>query len=50
MQPARKETTRFVCGQCGFASRKWLGRCPDCGAWDSLAEERQVAAARPGRS
>ena len=49
MQPARKETTRFVCGQCGFASRKWLGRCPDCGAWDSLAEERQVAAARPGR-
>ena len=49
MQPARKETTRFVCGQCGFASRKWLGRCPDCGAWDSLAEERQVAAASPGR-
>ena len=49
MQPARKETTRFVCGQCGFASRNWLGRCPDCGAWDSLAEERQVAAARPGR-
>ena len=49
MQPAWKETTRFVCGQCGFASRKWLGRCPDCGAWDSLAEERQVAAARPGR-
>ncbi len=49
MQPARKETTRFVCGQCGFASRKWLGRCPDCGAWDSLTEERQVAAARPGR-
>ena len=49
MQPARKETTRFVCGQCGYASRKWLGRCPDCGAWDSLAEERQVAAARSGR-
>jgi DNA repair protein RadA/Sms len=49
MQPAKKETTRFVCGQCGYASRKWLGRCPDCGAWDSLTEERQVAAARPGR-
>ena len=49
MQPARKETTRFVCGQCGFAGRKGLGRCPACGAWDSLAEERQVAAARPGR-
>lgn len=49
MQPAKKETTQFICGQCGYASRKWLGRCPDCGAWDSLTEERQVAAARSGR-
>ena len=49
MQPAKKETTQFICGQCGYASRKWLGRCPDCGAWDSLTEERQVAASRSGR-
>ncbi|MDX9833913.1 MAG: DNA repair protein RadA [Desulfobulbus sp.] len=49
MQPAKKETTLFVCSQCGFNSRKWLGRCPDCGAWDSLGEERQVIATRPGR-
>ena len=38
MQSAKKETLLFVCGQCGFESRKWLGRCPGCGAWDSLAE------------
>lgn len=43
MQPAKKEPTRFVCSQCGFVSRKWLGRCPDCGAWDSLGEQQQPA-------
>ncbi len=30
----------FVCQQCGSASPKWLGRCPDCQAWGSLIEER----------
>ncbi len=30
----------FVCQECGSQSPKWLGRCPDCGAWNSLVEER----------
>ena len=30
----------FVCQECGISSAKWLGRCPDCGAWNSLVEER----------
>ncbi|MCL1980305.1 MAG: DNA repair protein RadA [Proteobacteria bacterium] len=47
--PKKDAALLFVCGQCGFASRKWLGRCPDCGAWDSLSEERRPAANRPGR-
>ena len=29
----------FVCQQCGHQSARWLGRCPDCGEWDSLVEE-----------
>ena len=29
----------FVCQDCGYRSVKWLGRCPDCGNWNSLAEE-----------
>jgi DNA repair protein RadA/Sms len=33
------ERSRFLCQGCGFASPKWLGRCPDCGAWNSLVEE-----------
>lgn len=28
----------FICQQCGSQSRKWLGRCPDCGEWNSLVE------------
>lgn len=37
--------TVFVCQSCGAQARKWLGRCPDCGAWNALVEE---PAARPG--
>ena len=31
--------TRFVCQECGRSSPKALGRCPQCGAWDSMIEE-----------
>jgi DNA repair protein RadA/Sms len=34
----------FVCQECGAQSPKWLGRCADCGAWNSLIEERPVEA------
>src|SRR5215510_4382412 len=30
----------FVCQSCGNESQKWLGRCPDCGAWNSFVEEK----------
>lgn len=30
----------FVCQNCGHQSRKWLGKCPECGEWNSLVEER----------
>ncbi|MEI6245327.1 MAG: DNA repair protein RadA [Acidobacteriota bacterium] len=33
----------FACTECGSQSQKWLGRCPDCGAWNSFAEEKLVA-------
>ncbi len=31
--------TSFICGECGHKSSKWLGRCPDCGEWNSFEEE-----------
>ena len=38
----------FVCQECGSQSSKWLGRCPDCEAWNSFSEERQVEASIGG--
>jgi DNA repair protein RadA/Sms len=35
----------FACQECGSQSAKWLGRCPDCGAWNSFVEERAAEAA-----
>ena len=32
-------STVFVCQSCGAQARKWLGRCLDCGKWNSLVEE-----------
>jgi DNA repair protein RadA/Sms len=29
----------FACDRCGYQAPKWLGRCPECGAWGSLVEE-----------
>jgi DNA repair protein RadA/Sms len=34
-----KTKTRFVCQECGRTAPKALGRCPQCGAWDSMVEE-----------
>jgi len=30
----------FACNECGAQAARWLGRCPECGAWNSLEEER----------
>jgi DNA repair protein RadA/Sms len=37
-----KTKTVFACQECGAQSPKWLGRCPECGAWNTLVEERQL--------
>jgi len=30
----------YYCQECGYKSLKWMGRCPECGAWNSFIEER----------
>jgi DNA repair protein RadA/Sms len=42
-----KTKTFFQCQACGYVSPKWLGKCPDCGEWNTLAEEKKEA--RQGR-
>lgn len=34
-----KTRSVFSCQSCGYQSPKWLGRCPDCSAWNSFAED-----------
>ena len=36
--------SRFVCQECGYVASSWLGRCPECGGWNTLVEEAEVTA------
>lgn len=36
---AGKVKTAFVCGECGYESPKWVGKCPRCGNWNTMNEE-----------
>ena len=38
----KSKKTVFVCQSCGARAPKWMGRCPDCGGWDTFAEEREA--------
>jgi DNA repair protein RadA/Sms len=37
-----KLKTIYRCQECGFESSKWLGKCTDCGKWNTFAEEREM--------
>ena len=37
-----KTKTVYICGECGFESMKWLGRCPACGSWNTIVEDQQI--------
>lgn len=39
----------YTCQKCGYQSPKWLGKCPDCNAWNSLVEEQPISSAKPGQ-
>lgn len=34
-----RDKTRFFCTECGQESLKWVGKCPGCGAWNTMVEE-----------
>ncbi len=34
-----KSRTLYYCRHCGYQSAKWLGRCPECGRWNTFVEE-----------
>ncbi len=41
-----KLKTFYQCQACGYSSPKWLGKCPDCGAWNTLVEEKTSSGIR----
>lgn len=40
---SKANKTVFVCGECGYESGKWLGRCPQCDSWNTMVEEAVIA-------
>jgi DNA repair protein RadA/Sms len=36
-----KNSTIYECQNCGYSTAKWLGRCPECGGWNSFFEEKR---------
>ncbi|MGE5345169.1 MAG: ATPase domain-containing protein, partial [Acidithiobacillales bacterium] len=44
----KKPAIVFTCTACGAQAPRWLGRCPDCGAWNTLVKEK-AGTGRPGK-
>jgi DNA repair protein RadA/Sms len=47
--PVARRRSVFACTECGAQQPRWLGRCPDCGAWSSLVEEAAPGGDTPAR-
>ncbi|HBN30868.1 MAG TPA: DNA repair protein RadA [Rhodobacteraceae bacterium] len=45
-----KDKNIYVCNACGGTSSKWLGKCPDCGAWNSLQESVATDTGAPNKN
>ncbi|GGE01309.1 DNA repair protein RadA [Paenibacillus nasutitermitis] len=41
---------KFACTECGTESPKWLGKCPGCGEWNTMVEEKETVVKTPGVS
>ncbi len=37
-----KERITYICGECGYETAKWMGRCPSCNSWNTLVEAQTV--------
>ena len=39
-----KAKTIYVCSECGYETPRWLGKCPECGSWNTLTEQEAAPA------
>ena len=42
-----KEKTLFACTACGYETSRWVGRCPGCGAWNTMVESAPIVTGAP---
>src|SRR5688572_23103482 len=49
IKPMARDKVRYVCSNCGEASASWAGKCPQCGAWNTLQEQVVVERTAGGR-
>jgi len=42
-----KKKSQFTCQSCTYKTPKWMGRCPECGEWNSFVEEEEFSVAAP---
>lgn len=47
---SNKTKTIYFCNNCGYESPKWVGKCPGCGEWNTMTEEKITLAAKGGKS
>lgn len=40
---ATKSKSVYVCSGCGYISPKWMGKCPDCGEWNTMEEQLSIS-------
>lgn len=45
-----KAKSVFVCQECGYQSIRWLGRCPECGEWNTMVEENVAPSPASGKA
>jgi DNA repair protein RadA/Sms len=45
-----KKVSTFVCQSCSYQTSKWMGKCPECGSWNSFVEETTLSAKDTNRA
>lgn len=45
-----KKSSTFICQSCSYQTSQWMGKCPECGSWNSFVEETTLAAKDTNRA
>lgn len=42
--------TSYICSECGYKSSKWMGKCPECGEWNTFSEQEETKKEKAAQS